>query len=215
LRKTIVTIGLLLILTGVFLQSYGSSTLVHVATITGLVTHVEVENPIVPTTLVPVQASNFTYVSADLVAGTMIRGTVQVEGEREIGFYVMDEGNFSEWRNGRPANILLAKPLTISSNFTLTPNTSATYFFIFDNQDRDGRVIVFNVNSIQDVTVLPAAIQYLDYELFLVGMLLTILGIKTGRKSKTHKPVTQKCRFCGAKLQSDQSFCPKCNRSQK
>jgi hypothetical protein len=126
----------------------------------------------------------------------------------------MDEGNLSLWKAGQPASILLAKPSTISSNFTVTPPTTGTYFFVFDNPDHDGRVIVFNASSVRNVSVLPPLIQYADYELLLVGILLMILGLKTGKKSRQQKSVTQKCRFCGGKIQPQQTFCPKCRRSQ-
>lgn len=140
-------------------------------------------------------------------------GTVQVEDAREIGFYVMDEGNFSEWSAGHPANILLAKPLAISYNFTFIPSVSGTYFFVFDNQDRDGRVIVFNLNSVQDVSVLNPLVQYLSYELLLIGILMVTFGIKTGGR-RSQESVAAKCRFCGAKIETGQTFCTKCNRSQ-
>jgi hypothetical protein len=125
----------------------------------------------------------------------------------------MDEGNLSLWRAGQPASILFAKPATISSNFTVTPPATGTYFFVFDNAANDGRVIVFDVSSIHYVPVLPAFIEYADYELLAVGVLFFILGLKTGKKS-VPKSGIQRCKYCSGKMKLDQPFCPRCGRSQ-
>ncbi len=214
MRRTILTIGLLLTLAGVFVMNQGVQILTPVATAFGMVSYVQVENPIITSTLVTIQPTNYTYLSANLDGNVRVSGTIQVEAGQEIGFYVMDEGNLSLWKLGQPANILLAKPSTISSNFTLTPPTTGTYFFVFDNPDQNGRVIVFNASSVRNVPVLPPFIQYADYELLLFGIPLMTLGLKTGKKSRSKKSVAQKCRFCGGKIQTDQTFCPKCKRSQ-
>jgi len=214
LHRTILTIGLLLTLGGVFVMNQGVQMLTPVATVFGMVSYTQVENPIITSTLITIQPVNYAYLSANLDGNVQVSGTIQVEAGQEIGFYVMDEGNLSLWKAGQPASILLAKPSTISSNFTLTPPTTGTYFFVFDNPDHDGRVIVFDASSVRNVSVLPSFIQYIDYELLLVGILLMILGLKTGKKSRQQKSVTQKCRFCGGKIQPQQTFCPKCRRSQ-
>ena len=214
MRRTILTIGLLLTLAGVFVMTQGVQMLTPVASMIGMVSYTQVEDPIITSTLITIQPTNYTYLSANLDGNVQVSGTIQVEAGQEIGFYVMDEGNLSLWRSGQPANILLAKPSTISSNFTVTPPTAGTYFFVFDNLDHDGRVIVFNASSVRSVSVLPPFIQYADYELLLVGIPLMILGLKTGKKSGTQKSATQKCRFCGGKMQPHQTFCPKCRRSQ-
>ena len=212
MRRTILTIGLLLVLAAVFVMNEGVQILTPVATAFGMVSYVTVQNPIIASTLITIQPTNYAYLSANLDGNVQVSGTVQVEAGQEIGFYVMDGGNLSLWKSGQPANILLAKPSTISSNFTLTPPTTGTYFFVFDNPDHDGRVIVFDANSVRNVPVLPPFIQYLDYELLLLGIPLMIVGLKTGKKSK--RSLTKKCRFCGAKIPSDEIFCPKCKRSQ-
>ncbi|HKM74827.1 MAG TPA: hypothetical protein VJZ32_00240 [Candidatus Bathyarchaeia archaeon] len=214
MRRTILTIGLLLTLAGVFVMNQGVQILTPVATVFGMASYVQVENPVITSTLVTIQPTNYSYLSANLDGNVQVSGTIQVEAGQEIGFYVMDEGNLSLWKLGQPANILLAKPSTISSNFTLTPPTTGTYFFVFDNPDQNGRVIVFNASSVRNVPVLPPFIQYAPYELLLVGIPLIILGLKTGKKSRSKKSVAKKCRFCGGKIQIDQTFCPKCKRSQ-
>ncbi len=214
MRRTILTIGLLLTLAGVFVMTQGVQMLTPVASMIGMVSYTQVENPIITSTLVTIQPTNYAYLSANLDGNVQVSGTVQVEAGQEIGFYVMNEGNLSLWKSGQPANILLAKPSTISSNFTVTPPTAGTYFFVFDNPDHDGRVILFNASSVRSMSILPPFIQYADYELLLVGIPLMILGIKTGKKSGTQKSATQKCRFCGARMQPHQTFCPKCRRSQ-
>ena len=213
MRRTILTIGLLLTLAGAFVMTQGIQMLTPVISMFGLVSYAQVENQIITSTLISVPPTNYSYLSANLDANVQVSGTIQVEAGQEIGFYVMDEGNLSLWRAGQPASILFAKPATISSNFTVTPPASGTYFFVFDNPASDGRVIVFAASSIRYVPVLPAFVEYADYELIAVGLLFVILGLKTGKKSSLKSRI-QRCKYCSGKLKVNQTFCPKCGRSQ-
>jgi hypothetical protein len=215
MRRTVLALGLLLIFAGFFVLNQGTQTFIPIANLFGLVSYSETANPIVAPTLVAIRPTNYTYVTADLNGGTEVVGTLQVEGGSGIGFYVMNEGNFSEWRMKLPANILLAKPFTVSGNFTLTPSSTGTYFFIFDNPDQVGRVSTFSLSSVQYTPVLNPLIQYVPYELFLLGFVMIIIGAKTGGRPKRREPRGSKCRFCGARIQPEETFCSRCNRSQR
>ena len=213
MRRTILTIGLLLTLTGAFVMIQGIQMFTPIISVFGMITYAQVANPIITSTLITVPPANYSYLSANLDANVPVSGTIQVEAGQEIGFYVMDEGNLSLWRAGQPASILLARPATISSNFTVTPPATGTYFFVFDNPANDGRVVVFDVGSTRYVPVLPAFIEYADYELLTVGFLFIILGLKTGKKSGSKSGI-QRCKYCSGKMKLNQPFCPECGRSQ-
>jgi hypothetical protein len=215
-RRKILTIGLILIVAGVFTIEQGPQFLSPIAQSVGFASHVQAVNPILPPTLLPIPPSNYTSYSSNLSGGVQVQGTLQVTDGREIAFYVMDEGNFSLWREGRPSAIILARPTAISYNFTFTPTTSGTYFFVFDNQDTARRVVIFSLDSVENLTILNPIVEFSGYEVFLVGFALSVFGIRAGKKRESiSTEAGWKCRFCGAINTGDQTFCEHCKRSQR
>ncbi|MGA8857812.1 MAG: hypothetical protein WB643_11690 [Candidatus Bathyarchaeia archaeon] len=216
-RKKILTIGLLLFLAGVFTLEQGPLFLSPIAQTLGLASHYQTEIPVLPTTLIAVPATNYTALSVNLRGGTQVEGALEVADGHEVAFYVMDQGNFSQWRAGEPSAIILARPTVISSNFTFTPTTSSTYYFVFDNQDTARRVVIFSLNTVENATLLNPIIEFAGYEILLVGIILCLLGIKSGQKHDAISGQTDrwKCKFCNAKNTRDLTFCEKCGRSQR
>jgi hypothetical protein len=130
----------------------------------------------------------------------------------------MDEGNFNMWRAGQPSTVILAKPVAIALNFTFTPLTIGTYYVVFDNHDNSRRAIIFSLSVEETVVTVNPLIGYAGYELIAFGILFTTIGVRGGRKKDEQKPLTQNfltCRFCGAKLESDQVFCKQCGRARQ
>lgn len=217
-RRSILTVGLLLVLVGIFIVNRGPQLLTPLAEAFGLVSYVQTVTAITEPTLLSVAPSNYTYLPVDLTARVQTRGMLMVGDGKEVGFYVMNEGNFSEWRNGHPSRVVLAKPFVVSYNFTFTPIAGGTYFFVFDNQDTSRRVVIFSLSIVQIRTVLQPVAEYAGYELLVIGILFAVLGLKTGR-NKPVEPLEARtigwiCKFCGAENNSDQLFCSKCGRSQ-
>jgi len=219
LRRLVFCIGLLMILGGLYISTQGVQILTPVAEITGLVSHQVSVTPIVASTLLSVPATNYSFISADLMNGLTATGSLQVEGGSEIGFYIMNANDFSEWKRGSVSTIVLGKPDAINYNFTFVPQETGLYYFVFSNQDPSHKNVIFNLSVLENVTVLSPLIQYADYELLIVGVFLSILGIKTGkRKPKIHEVRREnsslRCRFCGEGLETGKTFCSKCGRSQ-
>lgn len=207
---------MLLIVIGVFVLEQDPQILNPIAETFGLVAHYQTQSPILPATLLTVAASNYTFLFIDLRSNIRVSGSVQVANGREIAFYVMNEGNFSRWRAGRPSDVILVKPILITYNFTFTPNESGTYYFIFDNQDTSRRVVIFSLSVVETVTVLNPVVQYGGLEILVIGIILTALGLKTGRRKPEPKAVPGwKCKFCGAENLKEQTFCSKCGKYQK
>jgi len=222
LRKVILNIGLLLVVIGAFVLSQGPQFLVPISESVGLATNVQTVETVISPTLITVAPSNYTFVDADLKAGTQVNGFVTVGDDKEIAVYVMDEGNFSEWQKGHPSTIALAKPYVVSSNFTLTPTTAGTYFFVFDNQDTTRRAVIFSLSAVQSHSVLDPVAEYAGYESIVIGVLFTTLGLKTGKKKRrsieSEKPRTTNgwsCKYCAAENTSGAVFCSGCSRSRE
>jgi hypothetical protein len=227
MRRRTLTLGVFLILLAVFVLEQGVQVFAPIADLAGLTTHYTRENVILPPTIYSVPGANYSFASEDLTGGGHFVGALQVTGGREVGFYVMNEGNFSLWRAGRPASLILVEPMAISYNFTLSPSVSGTYYFVFDNQDSSPNVVIFSLSSVQDVTVLNPLVQYAGFELLLLGVVLSFLGVGGGKRKVKEKPAPAKaeparvqdsgwnCKFCGARNSAeDHMFCSKCGRAQ-
>jgi len=223
MRIRVLTLGLLLMLVGGFVVYQGVAILNPIAEVLGQVSHVQTERLLMPSTLLNVAASNYSFVPADLQGGVQVLGSFQVVDGREIAMYVMDEGNFSLWRTGHPSAIILAKPIAISYNFTLTPHAAGTYYFVFDNEDTSRRTVIFSLSLVEDTAVISPVVGYAGYEIFALGMILFAIGARTGKRKPKPEPevisetveATVRCKFCGAELAEGEKFCAKCGRAQQ
>jgi len=223
MRIRVLTLGLLLMLVGGFVVYQGVAILNPIAEVLGQVSHVQTERLLMPSTLLNVAASNYSFVPADLQGGVQVVGSFQVVDGREIAMYVMDEGNFSLWRTGHPSAIILAKPIAISYNFTLTPHATGTYYFVFDNEDTSRRTVIFSLSLVEDTVVVNPLVGYAGYEIFALGMILFAIGARTGKRKPKPEPevisetveAPHRCKFCGAELAEGEMFCAKCGRAQQ
>jgi hypothetical protein len=220
-HKTILAIGLLLLVAGFFVLDQGTEIVYPIADLAGLVSHVPTQTPLIAPTLISIASTNHTQLSTDLQGGVQVQGVVTVSGAREIAFYVMNEASYMDWRAGRPTTIILAKPFTSIYNFTLTPTSTGTYYFVFDNQESSRVAVVFSLNLVKEEMVPSPAIVYLGPELILIGILLAIIGVITGKK-KTEADEEEaiqepawRCKFCGNKNPYGEMFCKKCGRSKE
>jgi hypothetical protein len=217
MRRKLLTLGLLIILVGVYVLEQGPQMLAPMAEALGFVTYTQSVTSLMAPTLLEVPASSYTALSEPLNGNVQVKGYLEVSDGREIAFYVMNEGNFSEWRIGHPSAIVLAKPLAITYNFTFVPRTSGTYYFVFDNQDTVRRTVIFSLNTVEVRAVLSPVVEYAAYELLLVGIVFALLGVKTGKKMAKRQPAKDawSCKFCGEDNSGSNVFCSKCGRSQR
>lgn len=220
MRKSILTLGLIILLLGVFLIQQGPQILMPLTNVLGLVTYTQATTTEIAPTLLSVAPSNYTSVTADLPAGAQVTGAITVGFGKEIAFYVMDEGNFSRWREGLPSAVVLSKPYVVSGNFTFTSTVGGTYFFIFDNQDTSRRSVIFNLDIVQNRAVVNPILEFAGYEAAAVGAVLFIIGVKSGKKKehsaflKAEAPAGWNCKFCGETNSPKLLFCSRCGRSQ-
>jgi hypothetical protein len=221
LRKRTLTLGILLILLAIFVLEQGAQVFAPIAEIAGLATQYTRESVILPPTLYSVPAANYTFAPESLPGGRQYVGSLEVADGRQVGFYVMNEGNFSLWRARRPASLLLANPNAVSYNFTVSPTTSGTYYFVFDNQENSPLAVVFGLSSVQDIMVLNPFVGYAGYELLFLGVVLSFFGLRGGGSKPETKPAARtvepswKCKFCGVSNPGNEpTFCGKCGRAQ-
>ena len=221
MNKSLLILGIVFMLAGFFFLNQGVSVLAPVAQLAGLATQVQTEVVVLPPTVLTVQAMNYTFLPANLQGSISVRGTMQVSNGQAVAMYVMDQENFIQWQTRHTGAVLLAKPMAMSYNFTITPKTAGTYYFIFDNQDTTRRVIILSLSTLEDRIVVSPMIENAGYELFALGIIFLAVGVKLGGKKQKHQEPLKTpasgtgCRFCGAPLPSGQIFCAKCGRAQK
>ncbi len=217
MNRSLLIIGVLLMVAGLFVLNQGAQILTPVAELTGLASQVQTERPIVPPTLLTVPASNYSFLPVNLQGGVTAKGSLQVGNGQEIAMYVMDEANFAQWQTKHTGQVLLANPMAISYNFTISPNTTGTYYFIFDNQDTTKRVVILSIGVLENTTVVSPFIENAGFELFALGIVFFAIGAKIGRKPKPEETLETgvRCRFCRTKIPTGETFCPKCGRAQK
>jgi len=227
-RKTL-TIGILLVVFSIILIDQGPQILDPVAEGFGLATLSQTETPVLPETLLSVPPSNYSYLPVALKGNVLVTGSLNVGGGRELAFYVMNEGNFSQWRGGRPSAVLLAQPTASYYNFTMTPPADGTYYFVFDNTDPTGRNVVFSINTTQNIVTLPLFLQFSGYEILAVGLILSYFGARGGKKKtkperiepsevapvKSATTTGWDCKYCGTRNSEEQIFCKSCGRSNR
>lgn len=230
MRKSLLAVGLVIMLVGVFVLNEGVQVVMPFAELAGLVSHVQTEKLLLSPTLLTVAPSTYSFIPVDLRGGVKVMGSLEVGAGQEVGFYVMDEGNFTLWRASQPSSVILAKPIAITYNFTITPKTTSSYYFVFDNPDTTRRVVIFSLSTLVNTTVANPMIDYSGYLIFALGIVLFAIGARTGKrkpkpevqiKREAHaraeaKPETAvRCKFCGAEVPKGEKFCAKCGRAQQ
>jgi len=219
MRRRTLTLGVLLVLAAVLVIEQGLQVFAPVAQVAGLSSQYTKEEVVVPPMLYSIASMNYSFSAQPLAAGEQYVGSLQVADSRQVGFYVMDQGNFSLWRSDHPASLVLANPDAISYNFTVSPSASGTYYFVWENQENSPLTVVFGLSSIQYVTVLNPIVGYAGYELLLLGLVLSYFGLRGGSKKETKRTEQTaeagwKCRFCGGRNPEGEAFCKKCGRSR-
>lgn len=218
MRRSAVGLGLMVVLIGLFVVNQGTEVLTPLANVLGFTSHFRTETTLMAPTLLTVAPMNYTCIPAHLDGDVQVSGSFNIGGGREIDFYVMNQGNFSEWRAGRPSSVILAVLSTSLHNFTLTPRSGGRYYFVFDNEDSSRRAVVFSLSVINNVIVVNPVVGYLGHELLIGGILLFTWGLMSGRKkpARMEAPAAGwQCRFCGAENPLGQTFCESCGRSPR
>jgi hypothetical protein len=214
MNRSLLIVGLLLIVAGLFVLNQGAHVLTPIAELTGLASQVQTERPIVSPTAQTVPASDYTFLSANLQGGVTAKGSLQVGNGQEIALYAMDEENFAQWQSKHTGKVILAKPMAISYNFTISPKASGTYYFIFDNQDTTKRVVIFSVSVLENTIVVSPVIENAGFELFALGIVLFAIGVRVGKGKPKPQETGVRCRFCRARIPTGETFCAKCGRAQ-
>ncbi len=176
---------------------------------------------------------NYSFIEYPLPAGNAL--TVNMaSGQETVDFFLMNGGNFSAWRQsgGAPSQVYPQSALNVRNYTFEVPSAPRLqdYFLVFTSRSAtsstDVLVKFVSVNTTTDTTLatLPVAVAG-------VGVIMAAYGARSTGKGKVEVqeveakappsggwldllgPQAPKCRYCGAALDGNPSFCPTCKRS--
>jgi hypothetical protein len=188
--------------------------------------------------LVVVQYGNFTSFEATIPPRGTLSATFK-SNPAGLNIFVMDQGNytlFKENETAYPAESLL----NVSSSASLTetynshwPNDS--YYFVIQNNSPAKQpsdvLIHYTITSVS----VSSVVSYIPLIAVVVGLALLVVGGLPGPTKSdiaVQKPrmqmstatpqarvspaqtTTRPCKFCGATMRMNETFCPSCKRAQ-
>jgi hypothetical protein len=184
MRPRILVTGVILIILGVYLSYWGTNVVTALAVSTGTpTTKLEPHKPI----LLTVEPNNYTFITTPISTDTFhtLYGSFAATGE--ISLYVMNQTEYEVWRSGKITSIETSITSAMNRNFTLTPDRSGTYYFIFDNIGSDkAKSVTLNLTDEVNIIETSPLFDYLPAMLIIIGATLAGLGLrgKTTPKSK-------------------------------
>jgi hypothetical protein len=227
--------GAIIVVFGVLLLST-PSILGQVAGYTGLSTTNTISPPL--DKLVVVQYGNSTFFVATIPKQGTLSATFK-SNPAGLNIFVMDQGNytlFHENETAYPAVSLLN--VSTSASLTETYNShwpNSTYYFVIQNNSPAKQpsdvLIHYTITSVS----VSSVVSYIPLIVVVVGLaLLVVGGLPKGTKPDlvVQKPrmqmstanlqagvspaqvTTRLCKFCGAAMHVNETFCPSCKKAQ-
>ncbi|MCL4435940.1 MAG: hypothetical protein M1503_01990 [Thaumarchaeota archaeon] len=183
MRSRTLVIGLVLVVSGIYLSYWGSSVVTTLAVSVGNPsTKLEPHKPL----LLMVEPNNYTYITTPISTDTLhaLHGSLAATGE--VSLYIMNQTDYNVWRSGKPTSVELSVTSATNRNFTLTPDRSGTYYFVLDNRESDkAKSVTLNLSEEVNTVDTSPMFDYLPAGFILIGVILVMLGL--GGK-KTPKP---------------------------
>jgi len=186
MRRRILTVGVILLLIGVYLL-LRPDVVEALARSFGAVRVIQRDEMIVAPTLLRVAPSNYSYISeifsAQKFTEQSFTGRISVGGDQTIDFYVMNRENFTLWLNGQPASISVSALSVKNYTFTLKLGRADTYYFVFDNTySKDRKNVVFSLSLDELVQEVNPTVNYMVLLLLIIAVILVAYGAKSPKR---------------------------------
>lgn len=233
MKRIYVIAGLAVLLVGLLFLS-STTVLGQVATSIGMQSTITVSNP--PDRLIVVPAGNYSYFSAMVPNDGSVASTFTMIPSG-LNIFVMDQSNFTMFEKNESAftiKSMLNQSSPISLSLTNHAAANETYYFVIQNNIASKQASDVLVHyEVTSKTIWPEA-QYLPYVIVVIGLSLMAFGMLPIRRTKmisaqplrqvtpdSYKPaisqaatLTTDCKFCGATMSQNETFCPSCKKSQ-
>ncbi|MFB0551155.1 MAG: hypothetical protein ACETVV_01115 [Nitrososphaeria archaeon] len=186
MRRRVLTVGVILLLIAAYLL-LSPDMVETLARTFGATRITKSDEMLVAPTLLSVTPSNYSYIShmfsMQKFTEQSFTGTISVGGDQSIDFYVMNQGNFTQWLGGQPASISVSALSAKNYTFTLKPDRPDTYYFVFDNTySNDRKNVVFSLLLEEQAQEVDPTVNYLVLLLLVVAVILVAYGTKGPRR---------------------------------
>lgn len=218
--------GAVIVVLGVILLS-SPTILGQLAGFTGMSTTNMISAP--PDKLVVVPYGNFTFFEATIPQQDTLSATFKMNPVG-LNIFVMDQGNytlFTKNETAYPAESLL----NVSSSASLTETYNShwpndTYYFVIQNNSPAKQTSDVLIHYTITSTSVSSYVSYIPLIVVVVGLALLVVGglpKRTKSDLVVQKPqagvspaqvMTRPCKFCGATMRVNETFCPSCKRAQ-
>ena|GEM_PF-2987729 len=185
MKPKIVAVGLILFLIGLYTGVVNPSVTLAVSKSLGFTSTSYKDEPLLPLTLLNVNAKDSVKVEIDLPSNpdrVAIVSSFVADGP--LNFYLMDEEGLRAWERGSTARVYDAAIAQPKYNLTLKLEKAGKYYVVFENPQESRRNVVFTVSQRVLVYYVNTQMEILPQITLLIGFVITLIGLKLSGKKK-------------------------------
>jgi uncharacterized membrane protein YiaA len=193
LKPKVVALGLILFLIGLYTGVINTSVTLALSKSLGFTYTSYKEGPLLPLTLLSINAYGRAKVDIDLPSNPdRVAIVVSFEADGPVNFYLMDEDGLRAWEGGTIARggvyaAAIAQPKYNQSlsNQTLPLQNAGRYYAVFDNTQESRRSVVLTVSEKVLTYHVNSQMEVLPQITLLIGFIILLIGLKLGSKKKS------------------------------
>ena len=193
MKPKVVALGLILFLIGLYTGVINTSVTLALSKSLGFTYTSYKEGPLLPLTLLSINAYGRAKVDIDLPSNPdRVAIVVSFEADGPVNFYLMDEDGLRAWEGGTIARggvyaAAIAQPKYNQSlsNQTLPLQNAGRYYAVFDNTQESRRSVVLTVSEKVLTYHVNSQMEVLPQITLLIGFIILLIGLKLGSKKKS------------------------------
>jgi len=186
LKPKILIVGIVLFIVGLYVGVINPSVTLAISKSLGLTSTSYQDEPLLPLTLLNVNAKDSVKVEIDLPSNpnrVAIVGSFTADGP--LNFYLMDEEGLKAWEKGLSARVYDAAIAQTKYNLTLSLEKVGRYYAVFDNTQESRRSVVFTLTQKVLIYSLNSQAEFLPQLAVLIGFIVILIGLKLGGKKQS------------------------------
>lgn len=232
LKRIYIVAGAVVLLVGLSFFS-SSAILGQVSAVIGMQTTTTIADP--PDRLILISPGNYSYFSATVPMRSTLASTITML-PAGLNVFVMDQSNFTMFEKNQSAFMvrsMLNQTSPALLSLTNSAGTNETYYFVIQNNSPTKQASDVLVHYVVTTKTVWSETAYLPYIFVIIGLAMIVYGTLSFRRKVIavaqpdqvslgqHRQMTSQgpsianaCKFCGAKMNMTETFCPSCKKSQ-
>ena len=186
MKPKVVALGLILFLLGLYTGVINPSLTLALSRSLGFTTISYKEEPLLPLTLININAKESVKIETDLPTNPdriALVGSFEADGP--LNFYFMDEEGLRAWESGLSARLYEAAITQTKYDLTIKLDNAGKYYAVFDNPQESRRSAVFKLNEKVLMYQVNSEVEILPQITLLIGFIFMLIGLKLGGKKKS------------------------------